>query len=72
MPQVEKSIIKERAFELRLLGDELVKQIKKKLTSPRKVLIEEINNGEVVGYDQNYMKHHIPMIGLPIGEIVTR
>ena len=72
MPQVEKSIIKERAFELRLLGDELVIQIKKKLTSPRKVLIEEINNGEVVGYDQNYMKHHIPMIGLPIGEIVTQ
>ena len=72
MPQVEKSIIKERAFELRLLGDELVSQIKKKLTSPRKILIEEINNGEIVGYDQNYMKHHIPMIGLPIGEIVTR
>ena len=72
MPQVEKSIIKERALELRLLGDELVRQIKKKLTSPRKVLIEEINNGEVVGYDQNYMKHHIPMIGLPIGEIVTQ
>ena len=72
MPQVEKSIIKERAFELRLLGDELVSQIKKKLTSPRKILIEEINNGEVVGYDQNYMKHHIPMIGLPIGEIVTQ
>ena len=72
MPQVEKSIIKERALELRLLGDELVRQIKKKLTSPRKVLIEEINNGEIVGYDQNYMKHHIPMIGLPIGEIVIR
>ena len=72
MPQVEKSIIKERAFELRLLGDELVSQIKKKLTSPRKILIEEINNGEIVGYDQNYMKHHIPMIGLPIGEIVIR
>ena len=72
MPQVEKSIIKERALELRLLGDELVIQIKKKLTSPRKVLIEEINNGEVVGYDQNYIKHHIPMIGLPIGEIVTQ
>jgi hypothetical protein len=55
-----------------LLGDELVRQIKKKITSPRKILIEEINNGEIVGYDQNYMKHHIPMIGLPIGEIVTR
>ena len=72
MPQVEKSIIKKRALELRVLGDELVSKIKKNLISPRKILIEEINNGEVVGYDQNYMKHHIPMIGLPIGEIVTQ
>ena len=72
MPQVEKSIIKKRALELRVLGDELVSKIKKNLISPRKILIEEINNGEVVGYDQNYMKHHIPMIGLPIGEIVTK
>ena len=72
MPQVEKSIIKKRALELRVLGDELVNKIKKNLISPRKILIEEINNGEVVGYDQNYMKHHIPMIGLPIGEIVTQ
>jgi len=72
MPQVEKSIIKKRALELRVLGDELISKIKKNLVSPRKILIEEINNGEVVGYDQNYMKHHIPMIGLPIGEIVTQ
>ena len=72
MPQVEKSIIKKRALELRVLGDELVSKIKKNLISPRKILIEEINNGEVVGYDQNYLKHHIPMIGLPIGEIVTQ
>ena len=72
MPQVEKSIIKKRALELRVLGDELISKIKKDLISPRKILIEEINNGEVVGYDQNYMKHHIPMIGLPIGEIVTQ
>ena len=72
MPQVEKSIIKKRALELRVLGDELVSKIRKDLASPRKILIEEINNGEVVGYDQNYMKHHIPMIGLPIGEIVTQ
>ncbi|MDC0967963.1 tRNA (N(6)-L-threonylcarbamoyladenosine(37)-C(2))-methylthiotransferase MtaB [Alphaproteobacteria bacterium] len=72
MPQVEKSIIKKRALELRVLGDELVSKIRKNLVSPRKILIEEINNGEVVGYDQNYMKHHIPMIGLPIGEIVTQ
>ena len=72
MPQVEKSIIKKRALELRVLGDELVSKIRKDLVSPRKILIEEINNGEVVGYDQNYMKHHIPMIGLPVGEIVTQ
>lgn len=72
MPQLEKSIIKKRALELRVLGDELISKIKKDLISPRKILIEEINNGEVIGYDQNYMKHHIPMIGLPIGEIVTQ
>ena len=72
MPQIEKSIIKKRAMQLRMLGEELIKQIKKDLKLPRKVLVEEINNNEVVGYDQNYMKHHIPMIGLPIGEIVTR
>ena len=72
MPQIEKSIIKKRAMQLRMLGEELINQIKKDLKSPRKVLVEEINNNEVIGYDQNYMKHHIPMIGLPIGEIVTR
>ena len=72
MPQIEKSIIKKRAMQLRMLGEELIKQIKKDLKSPRKVLVEEINDNEVIGYDQNYMKHHIPMIGLPIGEIVTR
>ena len=72
MPQIEKLIIKKRAMQLRMLGEELIKQIKKDLKSPRKVLVEEINDNEVIGYDQNYMKHHIPMIGLPIGEIVTR
>ena len=72
MPQIQKSIIKKRAMQLRMLGEELIKQIKKDLKSPRKVLVEEINDNEVIGYDQNYMKHHIPMIGLPIGEIVTR
>jgi len=34
-------------------------------------LIEEVNAGTVVGYDQNYIKHQIPMIGLPVGEIIT-
>ena len=72
MPQIEKSIIKKRAMQLRMLGEELIEQIKKDLKSPRKVLVEQIIDNEVIGYDQNYMKHHIPMIGLPIGEIVTR
>ena len=72
MPQIEKSIIKKRAMQLRMLGEELINQIKKDLKSPRKVLVEQIIDNEVIGYDQNYMKHHIPMIGLPIGEIVTR
>ena len=46
-------------------------EVKKEFYLPRKVLIEEVKTGAVVGYDQNYIKHRIPMIGLPIGEIVT-
>ena len=71
MPQLQKSIIKKRAQILRQLGEELLDEVKKELYLPRKVLIEEVNTGAVVGYDQNYIKHQIPMIGLPIGEIVT-
>ncbi len=71
MPQVEKSIIKRRAKKLRSLGKELTKQIKNKLLLPRKILIEEINSGMVAGYDQNYLKHQVPMIGLPVGEVIT-
>ena len=71
MPQLQKSIIKQRAHKLRKLGEELLDEVKKELYLPRKVLIEEVNTGAVVGYDQNYIKHQIPMIGLPIGEIVT-
>ena len=71
MPQLQKSIIKQRAQELRQLGEELLDEVKKDFYLPRKVLIEEVKTGAVVGYDQNYIKHRIPMIGLPIGEIVT-
>ena len=71
MPQLQKFIIKKRAQELRKLGDEILDKVKKELLLPRKVLIEEVNTGAVVGYDQNYIKHQIPMFGLPIGEIVT-
>ena len=71
MPQVEKSIIKERAQKLRSLGEKLLEQTKNKLSLPRNILIEEINSGMVVGYDQNYLKHRVPMIGLPIGEVIT-
>ena len=68
---MQKDIIKKRAKKLRHLGNELLGQIKNELFLPRRVLIEEINTGEVLGYDQNYIKHRIPMIGIPIGEIIT-
>ena len=71
MPQLQKSIIKQRAQKLRQLGEELLDEVKKEFYLPRKILIEEVKTGAVVGYDQNYIKHRIPMIGLPIGEIVT-
>ena len=71
MPQLQKSIIKQRAQKLRQLGEELLDEVKKEFYLPRKVLIEEVKTGTVVGYDQNYIKHIIPMIGLPIGEIIT-
>ena len=71
MPQLQKSIIKQRAQKLRQLGEELLDEVKKEFYLPRKVLIEEVKTGAVVGYDQNYIKHQIPMIGLPVGEIVT-
>ena len=36
-----------------------------------KILIEELNTHHISGYDQNYIKHQIPMIGMSLGEIVT-
>ena len=47
-------------------------KLKKRWNILLKKISDQFNNGEVIGYDQNYMKHHIPMIGLPIGEIVTQ
>ena len=54
MPQVSKSIIKKRAKNLRELGELILKKVKSKLFLPREVLIEELNLGLAVGYDQNY------------------
>ena len=71
MPQLQKNIIKKRAQKLRKLGEDILVKVRKELLLPRKVLIEEVNAGTVVGYDQNYIKHQIPMIGLPVGEIIT-
>ena len=71
MPQLDKSIIKKRAQDLRLLGDNLLSLVKKNLSNERKILIEQLNTHHVSGYDQNYIKHQIPMIGMSLGEIVT-
>jgi threonylcarbamoyladenosine tRNA methylthiotransferase MtaB len=71
MPQLEKSIIKKRAQDLRHLGDNLLSLVKKNLSDERKILIEELNTHHISGYDQNYIKHQIPMIGMSLGEIVT-
>ena len=70
MPQVSKLIIKKRAKNLRELGELILKKVKSKLTLPREVLIEELNLGLAVGYDQNYIKHKVPLVGVPVGEIV--
>ena len=70
MPQVSKLIIKKRAKHLRELGELILKKVKSKLSLPREVLIEELNLGLAVGYDQNYIKHKVPLVGVPVGEIV--
>ena len=71
MPQLEKSIIKKRAQYLRFLGNDLLSLVKKNLSDERKILIEELDKHHISGYDQNYIKHQIPMIGMSLGEIVT-
>ncbi len=70
MPQVSKLIIKKRAKNLRELGELILKKVKSKLSLPREVLIEELNLGLAVGYDQNYIKHKVPLVGVPVGEIL--
>ncbi len=70
MPQVSKLIIKKRAKNLRELGELILKKVKSKLFLPREVLIEELNLGLAVGYDQNYIKYKVPLVGVPVGEIV--
>ena len=70
MPQVSKLVIKKRAKNLRELGELILKKVKSKLSLPREVLIEELNLGLAVGYDQNYIKHKVPLVGVPVGEIV--
>ena len=71
MPQVNKSIIKARSKKLRELGEVLLNKAVSNLKSPRNILVEQHQNGFVMGYDQNYIKKQIPMIGIPIGEIIT-
>ena len=70
MPQVSKSIIKKRAKVLRDLGELILKKVKSKLSLPREILIEELNSGLAIGYDQNYIKHEVPLVGVPVGEVI--
>ena len=49
MPQLEKPIIKKRAQDLRLLGDNLLSLVKKNLIDDRKILIEELNTHHISG-----------------------
>ena len=70
MPQISKSIIKKRAKILRGLGELILKKVKSKLSLPREILIEELNSGLAIGYDQNYIKHKVPLVGVPVGEVI--
>ena len=70
MPQVSKLIIKKRAKILRDLGELILKKVKSKLSLPREILIEELNSGLAIGYDHNYIKHKVPLVGVPVGEVI--
>ena len=70
MPQVSKLIIKKRAKILRDLGELILKKVKSKLSLPREILIEELSSGLAIGYDQNYIKHKVPLVGVPVGEVI--
>ena len=55
MPQVDKSIIKDRANTLRQLGMEKLKQrLSKKVGGKDLILIEKIQNEKSIGKDQNF------------------
>ena len=71
MPQLSKSVIKNRAKILRKLGNDLMEKLEAAQSKPRKILVEEKIMGHCIGYDQNYIKHQVPAFGIPIGEIIT-
>ena len=55
MPQVDKSIIKDRANTLRQLGIEKLKQrLSKKVGGKDSILIEKVQNEKSIGKDQNF------------------
>ena len=55
MPQVDKSIIKERANILRQMGVEKLKQrLTKKIGNKDLILIEKVQNENSIGKDQNF------------------
>jgi len=57
MPQVEKSIIKTRAKELRKKGDEqFTNHLIKKIGKQNKILIEQTEKSTSIGKDQNFIK----------------
>mgnify|MGYP000753300045 CR=1 FL=1 len=51
-------------------GELILKKVKSKLSLPREILIEELNSGLAIGYDQNYIKHKVPLVGVPVGEVI--
>ena len=52
------------------VGKLILKKVKSKLSFPREILIEELNSGLAIGYDQNYIKHKVPLVGVPVGEVI--
>ena len=69
MPQIEKSIIKDRAKILRDTGQQMMDNLLKTLTNNRSILIENIFANNCEGYDQNYIKRNFPAYGLSVGDI---
>ena len=63
-------LLKREQKFLRDLGELILKKVKSKLSLPREILIEELNSGLAIGYDQNYIKHKVPLVGVPVGEVI--